>query len=371
MTRLRPPAAAVSLAGFMGAGKSVVGRRLAARLGLAHLETDDLIEAATGRSITELFAQEGEARFREYERAAVREATSRRGVVISTGGGALTQPENLPLLRAAGPLICLTASPETILERTRTATHRPLLSGADRETAVTTLLAERAPAYAAADYAVATDGLSPEEVVEGVIAALRDDPRGVFLLNKPVQVPVEVAGAEYTVHVGHGLLENLGALVPPPTSGARAAVITSEALRAPYGERVRAALQKAGWEPSLHRAPDGEPAKRMQVAEKICGEMIAAGHDRGSWVFGVGGGTIGDLAGFVAAVFMRGVGFVTVPTSLLAQVDAGVGGKVAVNLEQGKNLVGAFHQPRAVIMDLATLDTLPARQWADGWAEVI
>jgi 3-dehydroquinate synthase len=130
-------------------------------------------------------------------------------------------------------------------------------------------------------------------------------------------------------------------------------------------------LQAAGWESSLHVAPDGEPAKRMAVAETLCGELVEAGHDRGSWVFGVGGGVIGDLSGFVAALFMRGVDFVTVPTSLLAQVDAGVGGKVAVNLPQGKNLVGAFHQPRAVVMDLATLDTLPARQWAEGWAEVI
>jgi 3-dehydroquinate synthase len=208
-------------------------------------------------------------------------------------------------------------------------------------------------------------------VVDHIVNLLRDDCRGAFLLGEPVQIPVRVPGAEYPIHVGAGLLERLGEIVAPPRPGARAAVITSESLRDPYGERAGQALREGGWEPTLHLAPDGERAKRMAVAEALCGELVEAGHDRGSWVFGVGGGVIGDLAGFVAAVFMRGISFVTVPTSLLAQVDAGVGGKVAVNLPQGKNLVGAFHQPRAVVMDLGTLDTLPAPQWGEGWAEII
>ena len=371
MRRFRPPARAVVLAGFMGTGKSAVGQLLAERLGLAHLETDSLIETATGRSIPDLFAQDGESSFREHEIAAVREAAACSGVVISVGGGALTRAENVAALRAAGPVICLTASAETVYERTRSSTCRPLLSGPDPQAAIEELLVARAPAYAQADSAIATDGLSPDEVAHRVVAGLRGDQSGVFLLGEPVQVPVQIPGAEYTVHVGSGLLERLGALVPPPEAGARAAVITSEALREPYGDRARAALEAAGWAPTLHLVPDGEQAKRMAVAETLCGEMVEVGHDRGSWVFGVGGGVIGDLSGFVAAVFMRGLGFVTVPTTLLAQVDASLGGKVAVNLPQAKNLVGAFHQPRAVVMDLNTLDTLPARQWAEGWAEII
>ena len=355
----------------MGSGKSAVGRWLAERLGLVHVETDDLIEGATGRAIPEIFAQEGEPAFRAHETAAVREAASRAGVVISTGGGALGRPENLEALREAGPVICLAASPDEIYARTRGSDYRPLLSAPDPQAEIARLLAARAPLYAQADYTVDTDGLSLEQVAERVREALRGDGRGVFLLDEPVPVPVSVPEAEYLIQVGTGLLARLGELVAPPRPGARAAVITSDALRDPYGERAREGLQAAGWEPSLHLVPDGEPAKRMAVAEALCGELVEVGHDRGSWVFGVGGGVISDLAGFVAAIFMRGVDFVTVPTSLLAQVDASVGGKVAVNLPQGKNLVGAFHQPRAVVMDLATLETLPARQWGEGWAEII
>jgi 3-dehydroquinate synthase len=371
MLRFRPPARALILVGFMGSGKSAVGRRLAERLGLAQVETDDLIEAATGRPIPEIFAQEGEPVFRAYESAAVREAAGRTGVVISTGGGALGRPENVQALRDAGPIVYLAASPDGIYARTRESDYRPLLSAPDPRAEIARLLAARAPLYAQADFTVDTDGRSVEEVAERVREALRADGRGVFLLGEPVQVPVSVPGAEYVIHLGTGLLPRLGELVPPPRPGARAAVITSETLCEPYGEAARQALQAAGWEPSLQLVPDGEQAKRMAVAETLCGELVEAGHDRGSWVFGVGGGVISDLAGFVAAIFLRGVPFVTVPTSLLAQVDAGVGGKVAVNLPQGKNLVGAFHQPRAVVMDLATLDTLPARQWAEGWAEII
>ncbi len=371
MSRFRPPARAVALAGFMGTGKSAVGRRLAQRLGLAHVETDDLIEAATGHTIPDIFAHEGEPTFRDYEMTAVAEAAQRRGVIISTGGGALLRPENVAALRAAGPVFCLSASSATIYSRTRSSTYRPLLSGPDPQADIEELLALRAPVYAQADCTVVTDDLSPEQVVDRVLDALRGGSRGVFLLDEPVQVPVSVPGAEYRIHVGSGLLDRLGELMPPPRLAGRAAVITSDTLRDPYGERACAALAAAGWEPTLHLVPDGEQAKVMASAEVLCGEMVEAGHDRGSWVFGVGGGVIGDLSGFVAAVFMRGVAFVTVPTTLLAQVDAGVGGKVAVNLPQGKNLVGAFHQPRGVVMDLETLDTLPARQWGEGWAEVI
>lgn len=371
MSKFRPPARAAVLAGFMGTGKTVVGRLLADRLRLTHLETDDLIEQAQGRSIPDIFAQEGEVAFRDYEAEAIRHAAARDGVVISTGGGALLREENRRVLAEAGPIFCLRASAATIYERTRRSNYRPLLQKPDPQAEIERLLAARAAAYAQADYAVDTDGLTEAQVAEAIVRLLRNDARAVFLLGEPLRIPVAVPGAEYDLHVGFGLLPRLGEIVPPAKPGVRAAVVTSGNLRRPYGEAAVVALAEGGWEPSLHLAPDGEEAKRMAVAEALCGELVEAGHDRGSWVFAVGGGVIGDLAGFVAAVFMRGVPFVTVPTTLLAQVDAGVGGKVAVNLPQGKNLVGAFHQPRAVVMDLDALATLPEREWREGLAEVI
>ncbi|HEY3397112.1 MAG TPA: 3-dehydroquinate synthase [Armatimonadota bacterium] len=370
--KLRPPARGVVLCGFMATGKSAVARALARRLGLQAVETDALIEQRAGKTIAEIFQQDGEQAFRDLESAAVAQVATQSGVVVSTGGGALLRPENVALLRQMGPLVCIQASAETIYQRARRNSRRPLLHGDDPQAAIARLLKEREPVYTQADFAVtSTEQGSPAGVAEEIVALLSGDSRTAGLTGQPLLVPVEVPGAAYPIHVGFGLLGRLGELVPPPRAGARAALISSVTLGGSYGEAARAGLWAAGWEPTLHLVPDGEQAKQMAVAERLCGELVEAGHDRGSWVFAVGGGVIGDLSGFVAALYMRGVSFVTVPTTLLAQVDASVGGKVAVNLPQGKNLVGAFHQPRAVVMDLETLATLPARQWAEGWAEII
>lgn len=367
----RAPARAVVLAGFMGTGKSVVGRQLSRRLGLKLVELDELIEQATGRSIPDIFAEEGETAFRDYESQALSRAAAQNGVVISTGGGALIRESNLQTLRQAGPIFCLQASADTIYQRTRCGDYRPLLQADNPHAAIEQLLQEREPVYAQADYPVPVDELTIEQVADRIVALMRQDSRAIFLLGEPVRVPVAVPGAEYEIHLGSGLLARLGELVPPPWPGARAAVITSDNLREAYGEPAVSALSAAGWQPSLQVVPDGEQSKRMAVAETLGGELVEAGHDRGSWIFAVGGGVIGDLAGFVAAIFMRGINFVTVPTSLLAQVDASVGGKVAVNLPQGKNLLGAFHQPRAVVIDTDSLRTLPVREWGEGLAEII
>ncbi len=369
--KFRPPARAVILAGFMGTGKSVVGQQLSQRLGLKLVELDELIEQATGRSIPDIFAEEGEGAFRDYESQALGQAAAQTSVVISTGGGVLIREDNLKTLRKAGPIFCLQASADTLYQRTRRSDYRPLLQGDDPRAALEQLLQERQPVYARADYAVPTEGLGIEQVADQIIELMRQDSRAVFLLDEPVRVPVAVSGAEYEIHLGSGLLSRLGELVPALRPGLGAAVITSENLRKPYAEPAVSALAAAGWEASLHVVPDGEQSKRMAVAEALCGELAAAGHDRGSWVFAVGGGVIGDLAGFVAAIYMRGIKFVTVPTSLLAQVDASVGGKVAVNLPQGKNLIGAFHQPQAVVIDTDSLQTLPSREWGEGLAEII
>jgi 3-dehydroquinate synthase len=185
------------------------------------------------------------------------------------------------------------------------------------------------------------------------------------------EVTVRLPSRPYTIHVGPRALAQVGELVPPPAEGQAAAVVADETTAALFGPSVMARLAAAGWRPHQATVAPGEGSKTLATAGELWGQLAAAGLDRASAVFAVGGGVIGDLAGFVAATYMRGIDFVTVPTTLLAQVDSSVGGKVGVDLPQAKNLVGAFHQPRAVVADPEALSSLPDRQFAAGLGEAV
>lgn len=371
MTAYSPPADAVAITGFMGAGKTTVGRIVAERLGLEFVDTDEMIESAAGRSIPDIFATEGEAHFRDLETAALKRALSRPGRVVSTGGGILLREENVEAQRKAGPIVCLTAEPDTILERTLGDEHRPLLQVADPQARIAALLDQRRSCYAQADAHVGTDGRDPGEVADRVIAALRDSPRGRWLAGAETRIPLHLSDAEYLITVGGGVLSELGRIVPPAQGGVRAGLISTDRIAPLYGDEAREALEEAGWVVTMFTVSDGESSKQVAVAADLWEQMAAAGFDRGSTVFALGGGVVGDLAGFVAATYMRGIGLVQVPTSLLAQVDSSIGGKTAVDLGAGKNLVGAFHQPVAVVTDVATLATLPDAELRSGLGEII
>lgn len=183
-------------------------------------------------------------------------------------------------------------------------------------------------------------------------------------------VNVNLPGGGYAIRISPGGLGELGALVRRLLPASRALIVTDDNVAALYGERAAAALRSAGLTAELAVIPPGEESKSLAVAETLYSRAIAAGLDRKSPIIAVGGGVVGDLAGFVAATYMRGVPFVQVPTTLLAQVDSSVGGKVAVNHPAGKNLIGAFYQPRLVVADPAVLATLPVRELATGLAEV-
>ncbi len=371
MSRFRPPARAIILSGFMGTGKTVVGRLLAERWDLEWVETDAVIEQQEGTSIAQIFATHGEQYFRDRETAALREVLRQEGLVLSTGGGMLLRAENVELLQAAGPIVCLRASPETIVERTSATAERPLLDKPDPLAEIKRLLAAREEAYQQADYHLDTDNLTPEDAADRCEQMLATDPRAIFLLPRPVQVQVALGPESYLIHIGAGLLSETGCLFPSPQPARRAGIITTENLVDLYAQSLQDSLADARWEVNLFPVPDGESSKSLHTAELLYADLLDADFDRSSTIFALGGGMVGDLAGFVAATFMRGIDLVQVPTSLLAQVDASVGGKVAVNLPAGKNLVGAFHQPQAVIIDLQTLPTLPQPQFRGGLAEVI
>ena len=184
-------------------------------------------------------------------------------------------------------------------------------------------------------------------------------------------VIVQAGEQSYDVFVGSRLLEQTGSLAAQKLKGPACAIVSDDNVAALFAEKVSRSLTVAGFRPTVIAVRPGESSKAMGQAEAICDRMIEAGLDRSSFVVALGGGMIGDLAGFVAAIYHRGIPYVQVPTTLLAQVDSSIGGKTAVNTAAGKNLIGAWHQPALVISDVETLTTLPPREWRQGLAEIV
>ena len=186
-----------------------------------------------------------------------------------------------------------------------------------------------------------------------------------------IEVPVHIPGKPCRILAGPGLVPRAGELCTAAGFKGACAVITDENVGRLHGAAVQAALEGAGFAVQLLAVPAGEQSKCLAAAENLIDRMIAAGLDRGSFVVALGGGVVGDLAGFVAAIYQRGIPFAQIPTTIVAQVDSAVGGKTGVNARAGKNLIGAFHQPRLVLADTSLLSTLPDREYREGFAEVI
>lgn len=184
-------------------------------------------------------------------------------------------------------------------------------------------------------------------------------------------ISLALGSRSYDVHVANDLLNAVGYVCSRLRMQGKAAIITDSEVCPLYGARVQASLEDAGYSTSLHVFEAGEKSKNLSMVECLVNEMVQAGHDRSSFVVAVGGGVVGDMAGFIAAIYYRGIQFVQVPTTVMAQVDSSVGGKTAVDIVAGKNLIGAFHQPKAVVVDPMTLVTLPTRVLREGTAEMV
>jgi 3-dehydroquinate synthase len=190
-------------------------------------------------------------------------------------------------------------------------------------------------------------------------------------MSQCLSVRVELAERSYDVYIGSGLLPHIGQYSTEVVSRKKCAVVTDSNVAPLYAQTVLDSLAGAGIEAFLITVPAGESSKSMAVVEDVCSQMLRAGLDRKSFLIALGGGVIGDLAGFAASIFMRGIPFIQVPTTILSQVDSSVGGKTGVNTAEGKNLIGTFYQPKLVIADVDTLQTLPSREYCEGFAEII
>lgn len=376
------------LVGMSGSGKTAAGRALARRLGFPLFDTDEMVEAAAGKPIARIFAEEGEDHFRDLERRAVEQACARGGAVIATGGGAMAQLATRAALQRGGFIVALDASPETIYARI-TADHatgdasvvRPLLQVEDPLAEIRNRKAQRQSAYALAHWTVHTDLLTVDEVADEVLRAWARYARRIPALSVRHEVDGEASPSlaavvatqteNYPVYVEAGGLARLGERMRGAGLSGTAYVIADRNVADHYAPAALASLRDAGFRAELHAIDAGETAKDLRTVAGIYELLVGHRAERGHTLVALGGGVVGDMVGFAASTYLRGMPFVQAPTSLLAMVDASIGGKTAVNLAQGKNLVGAFYQPKLVLADTTTLATLPPRALTEGWAEAI
>jgi shikimate kinase / 3-dehydroquinate synthase len=282
--------------------------------------------------------------------------------VISTGGGALASPENADAMVEHGLVVCLSCSMDEMWHRLRNSGNRPMLYASDRRARIEELLVARKPAYDRIPYQLETTGISIQEAARRVVALWEDAER---------TIPVQAPDSEYAIHLGEGVLGRAGELLRAAGISGTIGLVSNDVVGPLHASALERTLREAGYDVASVWVPDGEEHKRLDTVRVLYDDFVESGMARDSAVLALGGGVVGDMAGLAAATFMRGIDLIQAPTTLLSMVDSSVGGKVAVDHPAGKNLIGAFKQPRLVMADTATLCTLPEEEYRSGLAEVI
>jgi len=354
----------IVLVGLMGAGKTAIGKRLAAQVGLPFYDADQEIERAAGTTISEIFAKHGEAHFRAGEKRVIQRLLANGPIVLAPGGGAFVDPETRNLIKSCAISVWLRCPLPILLKRVQGRTHRPLLNAGDPAEILQRLSIERNPVYAQADIIVDGSEDPPHVTTQNVISAV--------LAHTALRlVPISLTRHSYHVAIGEGLLAQAGTLMAPVLRQKRCVIITDETVAKLHLATLQTSLFDAGIKSTTITIAPGEASKCSTVWQHVVETLLTQQVDRHTTVVALGGGVVGDLAGFVAASTLRGLPFVQIPTTLLAQVDSSVGGKTGINAPQGKNLIGAFHQPNLVIADTGVLATLPPRERCAGYAEIV
>jgi 3-dehydroquinate synthase len=336
-------------------GKSVVGKELAAKLNRKFFDSDSIIEARAGKSIAQIFGSQGEEEFRRIESEVCAELAKHGDAVIALGGGALVNEHTRATLQKNGLVICLRADVDLLVARVgqvANLSNRPLLAGGNSREKLETLLRKRKALYDSFPLQVNTANKTVSDVSQEILAQLETK-----------TLALKTTAMEHDIVIGYGLLNDLPKLLAERNLNGSLFVVTDENVAGKWR------IADSRWQMVV--LPSGEAHKNLETIQNLYAAFLKHDLDRSSILIAVGGGVIGDMAGFAAATFMRGLRWVNVPTTLLSMVDASIGGKTGVDLPLGKNLVGAFHAPSLVIIDPLMLNTLPHREYNAGMAEVI
>lgn len=356
----------VFFTGFMATGKTRIGEATARSMGWQFIDTDKYIEAEQNRSISEIFEKEGEAYFRDLEFKAIQTLARKEYHIISLGGGALTQARVLQLIKREGILVRLWAPVEVISERIGRKDTRPLMRGLtdqERQAKIQAMLDEREPYYSQAD-------LSIESRDDTTVDQLTRQLKSKISAWNYKAVEVKTSQGNYPIFIGTNFFDLTHSIFQGLELDTDFLLVTDSNVARHQKHNLKKLVRQANGCRSF-RFPAGEQFKNLQTLNRLYTFMLRKGYSRKTTLLQFSGGVIGDMAGYGAASYQRGIPFVQIPTTLLSMVDSSVGGKVAVNHSLGKNMIGAFYQPKAVLINLEVLNTLEPIEYLAGLAEVI
>jgi len=345
----------IFLTGFMGTGKTTIGAELAKIMSQPFIDMDEVIVSKTGSTIPEIFKYAGEKAFRMIERDVLFEVAGKGTGIVATGGGAPVNPLNRAVMKASGAIINLTAPLDVLRKRVGRDSNRP-----NWNDGIEKLFDSRRTTYSDADLIIDTNRLS----VKGSAKKIKK-----FIETAPEPVPVLLENQPYPVYIGKGIFDGLDALISRHMKPEGIFCLVDENVSRLYKSKIKKAV--SGFRHLIMEVPAGEGSKSCEFLDKVLSEMLSSGMNRQWSCLAIGGGVTGDLSGFASGVFMRGIPVVQVPTTLLSQVDASIGGKTGINHEMGKNLIGLFKQPACVVCDTKFLDTLEKEEITGGMGEVV
>lgn len=368
----------IFLTGLSGSGKSTIGRRVATLLNWDFIDTDALLAERAGRPVGQVLANDGEERFRQLESVVLSETANRERIVVSTGGGVVISEANRAFLREQGLVVYLRTGVETAWQRIQAHlsaagenAYRPLVAGPDGQERLSHLLTARSAWYEQAPVHIATDMITPEIAARQVLVSALEHGRLLADDSARISSNMRLGGSVSQAVIEWGSFCQLPAALQAMSSQKRIFIVTDSSVGELYAAATCDLLEAADLEPFIFTVPAGEGSKSFACFQQIIDWLVEHHAERSEPLVALGGGVVGDLTGFVAASYRRGVPLVQVPTTLLAQIDSSIGGKTGINHPLGKNLIGAFYQPELIFTDPAVLLTLPERAYREGWAEIV
>ena len=371
----------IFLVGFSGTGKSEIGPIVSNILSYKFIDLDTEIVKYFNKSIDKIFSEDSEEVFRMKESELLKYYGSSSQFVIATGGGVITSNDNYELMKSRGFIVCLEATPQTIFNRLTSENSkdeiRPMLKDNLSIDSIMNIKNKRQQYYAKSDWTIHTDNLTPyqsaEEVSKIYNTFVNLDASKFIQKDMKANLAgmVTYSNGACPIYSGWDIYADIPKIFSQLDIQGNLFLISDRNVYSLYGEEVEKFIASTGKKVFSYELEPGEQNKTFDSISNVYSWLAESKAQRRDTIVALGGGVVGDMAGFVAATYNRGLGFIQIPTSLAAMVDASVGGKTAVDLPEGKNLVGAFYQPKVVIADVSTLKSLPHRETMEGWAEAI